>query len=211
MVNTYVIAPNFSISPPPLIPRGTTPLAGTTAPAATTPAATTPAATTPAATTPAATAPAATPPNPWADNAIIQLGDVLTNPFGAEWRPLNRYDRSPIDPNRVEEPGKHGGFKETRGALFKGRLGVWASLLAALGIGADVNIGLYMQSKSDETVEVTSLETHTIDVTDEYVEKVVASGGVQKHLASYPKSHLFIVSGLKYVLGDKPSFGVTPG
>jgi hypothetical protein len=184
MVNTYVIAPNFSIFPPPLIPRGTTTLAGTTAPAA--------------------TAPAVTPPNPWAGNAIIQLGDVLTNPFGAEWRPLNRYDRSPIDPNCVEEPGKNGGFKETRGALFKGRLGVWASLLAALGIGADVNIGVYMQSKSDETIEVTSLETHTIDVTDEYVEKVVVSGGVQTHLTSYPKSHLFIVSGLKYVLGDNP-------
>ena len=182
MVNSYVVAPNFSMAPPPLIPR--------TAAAA-------PTITTPAVTAPATTAPAVIPPDPFSDNAPIQLGDVLTNPFGAEWRPLNRYDRSPIDHNRVEEMTARGGFKETRENLFKGRLGIWASLLAALGIGAEVNISLYLQSKSKETVEVTSLETHPVDITDEYVEKVLATDGVQKHLKKYPKAHLYIVSGLK--------------
>ena len=43
----------------------------------------------------------------------IQLGDVLTNPFGAELRALNRDERKLIDPTHVEQPAKLGGFRKT--------------------------------------------------------------------------------------------------
>ncbi|KAK3353392.1 hypothetical protein B0T25DRAFT_518469 [Lasiosphaeria hispida] len=199
MVNTFVVAPNFTMAPPPLIPRKPKPQPADpeTKPASPEPK--------PADADPKPAADAESAPDPWAETVKIQLGDILAKPFGAEWRPLNRYDRTPIAWKHVEEPANHGGFKETRGRLFEGRLGVWASLLAAIGIGASVNIGVYLQSKSDEEVEVKSLETHTIDVTDDIVKDALKSKGVQDHLKKDDKAYLYIISGLKVAKGAKQS------
>lgn len=189
MVNSYVVAPNFAIEPPPLIPRA---LAGQHAPGPTAPTAQSSATTTP-------TISSTHTRSPFSETVQIQLGDILVDPFGAEWRPVNRYSRTAIDGKYVEKPSKLGGFKETRANLLEGRLGVMASMLAALNLGLDFNVSLYWQSKSHEIIEVKTLETHTFDVTDDYIKMLLASTPVKDYLKKHPKDNLYLVSGLKLV------------
>ncbi|KAL2208341.1 hypothetical protein CC79DRAFT_1331533 [Sarocladium strictum] len=201
MVNTYVVAPNFAIAPPPLIPRATAQksLTACTASAA-------PVSAAPAYSESATNMPALLPlDSPYSGTVPLQLGDVLVDPFGAEWRPVNRHSRTVIDSDHIETCSKFNGFRETRENLLQGRLGVMASLLAALNLGADINISLYWQSKSHEMIEVKTLETHTFDATDGYIKKLLVSRGVRDHLEKYPKDNLYLVSGLKVAKGAKQS------
>ncbi|EON95753.1 hypothetical protein UCRPA7_8841 [Phaeoacremonium minimum UCRPA7] len=72
-------------------------------------------------------------------------------------------------------------------------------MLAALNLGLDFNVSLYWQSKSHEIIEVKTLETHTFDVTDDYIKMLLASTPVKDHLKKHPKDYLYLVSGLKLV------------
>lgn len=130
----------------------------------------------------------------------LQLGDVLTNPFGAELEAKNRDCRVPIDPNHWEKMGRVGKFSDTRQSLLSGRLGAWASLLAAVGAGPDINAAIFWESRSSDVIEMDELETRRFRVTDEYVKKVLASQDVQKHLVEFPNADLWMVSGMKYAI-----------
>ncbi|KAI1417924.1 hypothetical protein F5Y13DRAFT_150059 [Hypoxylon sp. FL1857] len=175
MVNTYVVAPNFSTAPPPRLYR-----------------------------------PDDTPPpanqaevDPFSRLVELQLGDVLADPFGAEFDVINRDARTKIDAMDVEKLHRDEGFHTSRKELLSGRLGVCASLFAALGIGPDLNISIYLESRAEDTLEVETLETRRFRVTEDYVKEVLKSDKVAKHVKKYSCSHLYMVSGMKIAKGAK--------
>jgi hypothetical protein len=201
MAKTYVIAPNFSIAPPPRLqhpqdtperePEGTTVPRTTAAKGAAIPLGT-----------------AITAANdlllreeailtPFDPRVELQLGDVLTNPFGNELLALNRKCRVTIEPEDYVPMSREGIFKSKRQTLLAGRLGVWASLLAAVGMGPAINISVFWESRSDDTIEATELQTRRFHVTDDYVKKVLVSPKVAEHLAEFPNAELWMVSGMK--------------
>ncbi|WYZ36241.1 hypothetical protein EsH8_XI_000124 [Colletotrichum jinshuiense] len=161
VLKTYVIAPNFSIAPPPQIKADVLPT-----------------------------------PLP-----RVQLGDILVDPFGPELVAINRDARVAPETKHIEEVDRKGRFTATRKSLLEGRFGVVASLLAALGIGAVVDIDFFVQRNSSEKLSIDSLETHELRVTDDYVKKVLASVPVSNYTKQFPKSQLYIVSGLKIAKG----------
>ncbi|CAH0058631.1 unnamed protein product [Clonostachys solani] len=178
MVNTYIIAPNFTTSPPPVIPYPESPPNANGSP----------------------------PSDPFSIAAgRVQLGDVLADPFGAELKALNRADRKKINGQLVDRTSEHGGLKATRSQLFDGRLGIWANLLAALGFGPIINIGIHWESKSDDVIEAEALWTYSFDPDDTYVKSVLQSNSVKTFLDKYPEASLYMVSGLKVAHGAKAS------
>ncbi|KAF5006723.1 hypothetical protein FDECE_6900 [Fusarium decemcellulare] len=171
MAQTYVVAPNFSMAPPPRLWRRDE-------------------------TQPTASSPEDV--QPFSRLVELQLGDIVLQPFGAQMKALNRSDRQPIDSDDFEKLSSTGPFSETRKNLFKGRLGFWASLLATFGFGPDVNIGVHWESLSSEKLELDDLETRRFRVTEEYVQKVLESESVKKHWGKFRTAPMYIVSGLKY-------------
>jgi len=209
MVNTYVIAPHFSMAPPPRLLRpdetpllpaqpaveggdldgdGVPPLterARNPGPAETAPAAAT------------ATVPFQLP--PFGPLVELQLGDVIKQPFGAELVALNRDCRVPIPDTLLEKMGRLDGFSETRRNLLSGRLGVWASLFAAIGAGPEVNASIFWESRSTDTIEAAELQTRRFRVTKAYVDEVLAAQAVATEVAEKSLKELWMVSGMKYV------------
>ncbi|OTA92569.1 hypothetical protein M434DRAFT_396341 [Hypoxylon sp. CO27-5] len=173
MVNTYVVAPNFSTAPPPRLYR------------------------------PDDTPPAANQADPFSRLVELQLGDVLADPFGAEFDVINRDSRVKVDPENVEKLHRNEGFRTSRKELLSGRLGFWASLFAALGIGPDLNISVYLESRTEDILEVATLETHRFRVTDDYIREVLKSDKVVNHVKAYSCSQLYMVSGMKVAKGAK--------
>jgi len=178
MTNTYVVAPNFSMAPPPRLYRPDEP---------------------PPSPPPANT----TPVEPFSPLVELQLGDVLTLPFGAEMVAVNSMGRVAIDPDDLYTTMTEKGFREPRGVLFSGRLGLWASLFAALGVGPAVNVSIFLESRSSDILEVAELQTRRFRVTDEYVKKLLESEAVVAHLKQHPTSHVYMVSGMKVAKGAK--------
>lgn len=257
MVNTYVIAPNFSMAPPPRLRRpDETPELASVHPATTKadaipndeladkdknkdrdkirdpnedapftdeePAssqveADPPVPPTPKVPTPAPAASTPTTIGPFDPLVELQLGDVLTHPFGAELAALNRDCRIAIPPSQLEKMGRQGDFCDTRRRLLSGRLGLWASLLAFLGAGPEVDVSIFAESRSDDTIEVGELQTRRFRVTDEYVKDVLASEKVTEHLLEFPSAELWMVSGMKVArlakqnVGDSISAGANVG
>ncbi|CAI6097449.1 unnamed protein product [Clonostachys chloroleuca] len=178
MVNTYVIVPNFTTSPPPVItyPESTPSANGKP------------------------------PLDPFSIEAgRVQLGDVLADPFGPEIKALNRADRKKINGKFVDRTSEHGGLKAKRRELFDGRLGIWANLLATLGLGPSINISIHWESKSDDEIEAEALWTYSFDPDDTYVKSVLQSNSVKSYLDKYPEAPLYMVSGLKVAHGAKAS------
>jgi hypothetical protein len=174
MVNTYVVAPNFSMAPPPRLYR------------------------------PDESPPPAPPADrvavePFSPLVELQLGDVLTIPFGAEMVAINSKGRVPIDTEDLHPLARDKGFSTTRKELLSGRLGLWASLLAGLGVGPAVNLSIFLESRTEDVLEVTELQTRRFRVTPSYVKDVLKSQAVVEHLKEYPTSHVYIVSGIKCV------------
>ncbi|KAF6820942.1 hypothetical protein CPLU01_12633 [Colletotrichum plurivorum] len=77
------------------------------------------------------------------DVGTLFLGDVLRYPLGSELSVLNRIDRIKV-PNHLLAlpPDVKQGFRATRQSLLKGRVGVWASLLAALSLPLGIELGV---------------------------------------------------------------------
>lgn len=184
MVNTYVVAPNFSMAPPPRLYAKGEPLPPSPSPSP----------------LPAAeVVPAPAPTDPYAPHVELQLGDVLTLPFGPEMAAINSKGRVPIDADDVYPTDTEKGFTKSRKELLSGRLGVWASLFAAMGVGPAVNVSVFLESRTEDVIEVGELQTRRFRITDDYIQKVVNSEAVESHLEKYSTSHIYIVSGMKCV------------
>ncbi|KAI0523947.1 hypothetical protein F5B22DRAFT_423614 [Xylaria bambusicola] len=143
----------------------------------------------------------------------LQLGDILTRPFGAKPIAINRYDRTPIDKDHLEAVDRKGDVQQNSQNLFSGRLGIWASLLANLGIGLDVDLSIHGLSNSADVMKIKSLETHSFDVRDDYIKKVLASRSVADYINEFKLSAkeakqipLYMVSGLKIAKGVSSKF-----
>jgi hypothetical protein len=143
----------------------------------------------------------------------LQLGDILSRPFGAKPIAINRYDRTPIGKDRLDAVDKKGSVQKTAQDLFSGRLGIWASLLASLGIGLGVDLNIHGLSKSEDVMKIESLETHTFDVRDDYVKKVLSSQSVTDYINEFKSEApgakeipLYMVSGLKVAKGASSKF-----
>ncbi|RSM07257.1 hypothetical protein CEP52_005279 [Fusarium oligoseptatum] len=134
-MNTYVVAPNFSIAPPA--------------------------------------------PPPTSENGTLIL-------FGPQLVSINRDCRVAIEDKLLEKVDIKGKFKTTRKELLEGRFGLGATLLAALGIGSVIDIGLFLEAKL---------------VTDAYLKKVLAPQSIKDYLKEYPGSTLYMISGLKIAKG----------
>ncbi|KAM0551830.1 hypothetical protein ACHAPJ_008165 [Fusarium lateritium] len=173
---TFVVAPNFSMAPPPRLRRQD----GTPPPT-----------------------PSPNDVEPFSKLVELQLGDIVLQPFGAQMKAVNRADRKPIDHDDLEKLARTGGFRETRKNLYNGRLGVWASLFAALGFGPEINISIHWEKLSNEVLELKNLETHRFNVTEEYAENVLASESVKAHWSKFKTAPMYIVSGIKVAKGAK--------
>ncbi|GAP88692.1 putative major facilitator superfamily MFS-1 [Rosellinia necatrix] len=143
----------------------------------------------------------------------LQLGDILNRPFGAKLIAINRYDRTPIDGDYLEDVDMKGEVEQNSQNLFSGRLGVWASLLANLGIGLDVDLNIHSLSNSADVIKIKSLETRSFDVRDDYVKKVLMSQSVADYISEFKSSAqgakevpLYMVSGLKVAKGASSKF-----
>ncbi|KAI0436886.1 hypothetical protein F4803DRAFT_198486 [Xylaria telfairii] len=143
----------------------------------------------------------------------LQLGDILNRPFGAKPIAINRYDRTTIDKEHLEAVDKKGDVQQNSQTLFSGRVGIWASLLANLGIGLDVDLSIHGLSNSGDVMTIKSLETHSFDVTDDYVKKVLASQSIVDYISEFKSSAkdakeipLYMVSGLKVAKGASSKF-----
>ncbi|CAH0054821.1 unnamed protein product [Clonostachys solani] len=236
MVKTYVIAPNFSMAPPPRLRRpDETPEFGPVAAAPVTgpgigedldkgqPLADDEAATdddgaaskdddTPAPDEPtliptAEGAGAPTSIPPYHPLVELQLGDVLIHPFGAELAALNRDCRVAIDANHYEKMHRTRNFNKTRRELLNGRLGVWESLFAAIGAGPELNASIFWESRSDDIIKTDELQTRRVRITKPYVEKVLESPAVKSHLQNFPNDVLWMVSGMKIAKGASQTSG----
>lgn len=137
------------------------------------------------------------PSSPFDRSVELQLGDVLTDPFGPVLEALNRDCRTPFDPDYMEKIDRLAGFRATRRELLSGKLGLWASLLAAVGLASEVNVGVFLESHSDDIIEIAELETRRFRVTDKYVEDVLRSPDIIRHLSKHPSAALWIISGMK--------------
>ncbi|KAI0454925.1 hypothetical protein F5B21DRAFT_224309 [Xylaria acuta] len=143
----------------------------------------------------------------------LQLGDILNRPFGAKPIAINRYDRTPIDKDHLEAVDKKGDVQQNSQDLFSGRLGIWASLLANLGIGLDVDLSIHGLSNSADVMKIKSLETYSFDVKDDYVKKVLSSRSVAEYISEFKSSAkgakeipLYMVSGLKVAKSASSKF-----
>ncbi|RTE79520.1 hypothetical protein BHE90_005977 [Fusarium euwallaceae] len=163
-MNTYVVAPNFSIAPPAPPPTGEN-----------------------------GTVPSS--------SDRVQLGDILVDPFGPQLVAINRDCRVAIDGKLLEKVDIKGEFKTTRKKLLEGRFGLGATLLAALGIGSVIDIGLFVKRNCTDELTIDSLETHEFRVTDAYLKNVLAPQSIKDYLKEYPGSTLYMISGLKIAKG----------
>lgn len=135
--------------------------------------------------------------DPFSPSVKLQLGDVLVNPFGAEFDVINHRERVKIDTPDVAKFYRVAGYRTSRKELFTGRLGLWASIFAALGTGPAVNISASLERQSEGVLEIPILDTYSFRVTDDYVKKVLRSGAVASYIDEYSPSHLYMVSGIK--------------
>jgi len=105
----------------------------------------------------------------------------------------------PIETEDLHPLARDGGFSTTRKELLSGRLGVWASLLAGLGVGPAVNVSIFLESQTEDVLEIEELQTRRFRVTGPYIKKVLESEAVVEHLNAFPTSHVYMVSGIKCV------------
>jgi hypothetical protein len=131
----------------------------------------------------------------------LKLGDILTNPLGPDLDPINHRARLPIDPLDLHEPTIQGGFSSTRKDLLSGRFTLWATVLATLGIPADIDIELFFERNSRDVIRADTLETQTFVVTREYVTKVLEQPSVAAYLKNAGYKPVYIVSGVKIAKG----------
>ncbi|KAI1122775.1 hypothetical protein F5Y10DRAFT_286834 [Nemania abortiva] len=138
----------------------------------------------------------------------LQLGDILTGPLGARPIAINRYDRTPIDNIYIEAISRKGSVEHNSQELLSKRPGIWANLLASLGIGLDLDLNIQSPSKSEEVMKIKSLETHTFNVRDDYVKKVLSSHSVVNFIDEFKprvkggkEIPFYMVSGLKVARG----------
>ncbi|KAH8892456.1 hypothetical protein GQ53DRAFT_764257 [Thozetella sp. PMI_491] len=144
----------------------------------------------------------------------LQLGDILTEPFGPLPIGLNRNRRIPIDKNYLDnDKNEKKTVDLTATDLWSGRLGVWASILASFGIGAAVDLSIQAMSRSKDILKIKSLETHEFDLRDDYVKKVLATKPVKDYIEEFDKNRgkkntlkLYMISGLKIAKGASSEF-----
>ena len=87
----------------------------------------------------------------------------------------------PIETEDLHPLARDGGFSTTRKELLSGRLGVWASLLASLGVGPAVNVSIFLESQTEDVLEIEELQTRWFRITGPYIKKVLESEAVVEH------------------------------
>ncbi|KAI0186316.1 hypothetical protein EV127DRAFT_411264 [Xylaria flabelliformis] len=132
----------------------------------------------------------------------LQLGDIIVDPLGPVLDPVNRKCRLPIDKNDLKDISSWERFSSTRGELLSGRVGLWTTFLALLGVPFGVNIGLFLERKSNDVINAPELQTHEFFITDEYVKNVFAQGAVKSYMKRRKyRTPVYMVSGLKIAIG----------
>lgn len=133
----------------------------------------------------------------------LSLGDILTEPLGADLDPLNFECRQPIDPAHLKQPTVVTSFESTRRTLLGGRFGLWTTFLATLGLPVGIDLGLFFERNSDDVIRAGELETHEFHATDAYVAEAVAKPAVRRYLEDrrYRTPPLYMVTGLKIARG----------
>jgi len=165
MRKTYVLAPSFSIGPPPEVVGGAT-----------------------------------IPPE-----GRYQLGDILTDPFGAKPSVLNRFKRTPIPAAYLETPDEKDDVSYSSDELWGGKLGFFATILAYLGIGPSADVGVSAKSESSDVLKIKTLETREFDAREDYIRRVLASRPVDDYIGEFGTRtagrtkpvELYMISGLK--------------
>lgn len=90
----------------------------------------------------------------------LYLGDVVRHPMGAELSVFNRVDRLEVPIHLLAlQPDVKTGFRATRKTLLKGRVGVWSSFLAALGLPFGIEIDVALERSSDDVISAERIET----------------------------------------------------
>ncbi|CAM1510954.1 Fc.00g084670.m01.CDS01 [Cosmosporella sp. VM-42] len=147
----------------------------------------------------------------FSSNALF-LGDIIRHPLGPELDPLNRADRIPIPAADLVLPvDVKRNFTATRQTLLSGRFGIWATLLATMGLPVDVAIGLFLERNSEDVISASALETHEFIATDEFVNKSMGLDSIVNYLEGCrdPPPPLYMITGLKIVRGPSAKSGVT--
>ncbi|KAI0857484.1 hypothetical protein F4860DRAFT_356993 [Xylaria cubensis] len=132
----------------------------------------------------------------------LQLGDILVDPLGPILDPVNRKCRLPIDKDDLKDIASWKKFSSTRSELLSGRFGLWTTFLALLGVPFGVDIGLFLERKSNDVINAPELQTHEFFITDEYVNNVFAQGAVKSYMKRRKyRTPVYMVSGLKIAIG----------
>jgi hypothetical protein len=143
-------------------------------------------------------------PVPGPSSGALFLGDIISLPLGPELDPLNRTDRIAVPPADLVLPVDiKTGFTMTRKNLLSGRFGIWATLLAILGLPLGVEMGVFLERNSEDVISASELETREFVATNDFVDKSMKLGSIQAYLAGCGDRQppLYMVTGLKIVRG----------
>jgi hypothetical protein len=136
----------------------------------------------------------------------LHLGHIVRSPSEPEVISLNRKDRVPIPDSEIPPPDIKEGFTSTRGKLRSGSLGIWAQILASIGLEASVGF----ERGDDEVIHVSWLETMVFDPDIEYVRQAVNSTSVKAFMeASQYALPVFMITGLKIARGASTGSSAT--
>ena len=121
-----------------------------------------------------------------ADSPALHLGDIVRDPLSSELRILNRSDRLVVPKRDLVLPvDVKTGFSKKRKDLLSGRFGIWATLLASMGLPlGGIDIGLFLERKSDGVIKASRLETHEFEATDDFVDKSMHLLSMEAYLKS---------------------------
>ncbi|KAM4054453.1 hypothetical protein HRG_005299 [Hirsutella rhossiliensis] len=132
----------------------------------------------------------------------LRLGDVLVKPLAATLDPVNRKCRVDIECSDLCDVAVWRDFSATRSDLVRGRLGLWTSCLALLGLPVSVDAGVFLELGAHDVVAAPELQTHEFVVTDEYVARVMAQDPVKAYLRRRGwRVPVYMVSGVKIAKG----------
>ncbi|PMD18426.1 hypothetical protein NA56DRAFT_647884 [Hyaloscypha hepaticicola] len=135
----------------------------------------------------------------------LLLGDILRNPLGDELVAINRKDRKNILPEDIHVPDIKQKFRTTRKEILSGRFGIWATLFAALGLPAGIDLGLFLERNSENIISASELVTFEFEADQQFVNDSMHLASITTYLQGYPQDEapppLYMVTGLKVAYG----------